>query len=701
MADSTTSLPLLPIPPLKDTCSRYLAALQPLQSTEEHQITKSIVAKFLETDGPLLHEKLLNYSSNRSSYIEEFWYEAYLHHTNSVVLNLNPFFILEDDPTPSRGNQLTRAASLILASLSFIDDLRNHQLEADSIRGTKLDMSQYSKLFGTARIPTSNGCQIKTFNESKHVVIMRRGQFYWFNVLDSQHRPCLTERDLLNNLHSIIQDADQLPTSEVAERSIGLLTTETRPIWASIRSELLMNSNPNSDYLKIVDESLFIVCLDDSNPITANEMCSSFLSGTTQLNPNGKQIGTCNNRWYDKLQLIICKNGTAGVNFEHSCVDGHTVLRFIGDLYTELILRFASSINSKSKTLFKSKVSKEERIEWRPKKLNWIFSNELKTALRFAETRLSDLICQNEVKALEFDGFGKQFIVAHQLSPDAFVQMAFQVCYFSLYGKFESTYEPAMTKSFHHGRTEGIRSVTPESVKFVQKFCSDTSISEKLKSLKLACETHSTLSKRCGNGLGQDRILYAMFILCNGEATIFKDSGYGLLNHSILSTSNCGNPSLRFFGFGPVVDDGFGLGYIIKDHGISFVGSSKHRQTQRFLDCLRSYLLEIQRMLRIEFNESIELPVLVGVRDQFSPIQSIQSRHSTDYKWTDHWGRIHKGNQTKEEERKVEDHEVLSEGYGFFDLGEIDWLADRKNPIDRKGKKFNNPPESILERVEG
>lgn len=30
------------------------------------------------------------------------------------------------------------------------------------------------------------------------------------------------------------------------------------------------------------------------------------------------QIGTCTNRWYDKLQIIVAQNGTAGVNFEHS-----------------------------------------------------------------------------------------------------------------------------------------------------------------------------------------------------------------------------------------------------------------------------------------------------------------------------------------------------------------------------------------------
>ena len=41
---------------------------------------------------------------------------------------------------------------------------------------------------------------------------------------------------------------------------------------------------------------------------------------------------------------------------------------------------------------------------------------------------------------------------------------------------------------------------------------------------------------------------------------IFTDPGYNLLGTSVLSTSNCGNPALRLFGFGPVTPEGYGLG---------------------------------------------------------------------------------------------------------------------------------------------
>jgi carnitine O-acetyltransferase len=201
-------------------------------------------------------------------------------------------------------------------------------------------------------------------------------------------------------------------------------------------------------------------------------------------------------------------------------------------------------------------------------------------------------------------------------SPDAFVQMAFQAAYYGLYGRVESTYEPAMTKIFLHGRTEAIRTVTEEVVEFVRKFCENAPAAEKVEALRKACQRHTALTKECAKGLGQDRHLYALFSVWQrgldedtqshmGDASplgtlssdgygsspvsgsydidgspppsshsrsysdtssiagssspqkppqnvpsIFSDPGWDKINNTIISSSNCGNPSLRLFGFG-------------------------------------------------------------------------------------------------------------------------------------------------------
>jgi carnitine O-acetyltransferase len=119
-------------------------------------------------------------------------------------------------------------------------------------------------------------------------------------------------------------------------------------------------------------------------------------------------------------------------------------------VFTDGLMLFARSINPSAPTLFHAKLSphsksfkvkgrrpsdpKTPTIDTTPKKLEWTLTPALRVGIRFAETRLSDLICQNDVQALEFKAFGKNFITSHGFSPDAFVQMAFQAAYFGLYG---------------------------------------------------------------------------------------------------------------------------------------------------------------------------------------------------------------------------------------------------------------------------
>ncbi|RCH80180.1 hypothetical protein CU098_001408, partial [Rhizopus stolonifer] len=390
----------------------------------------------------------------------------------------------------------------------------------------------------------------------------------------------------------------------------------------------------DAEALKVVDTAQFIVCLDHVDPADTNELSTNMLCGTYKL-MDGMQVGTCTNRWYDKLQIIVCKNGSAGINFEHTGVDGHTVLRFVSDIYTETILRFAKTINSQTKSIFHSYKSQNGRresadsiIDINPRRIEWNMTESLKQGIRFAETRLSDLILQNEVKVLEFGKYGKYFITDMKMSPDAFVQMAFQAAYYGLYGKSECTYEPAMTKTFFHGRTESIRSVSDASVDFVTSYYSKKATNqEKLSKLRDALKYHTKLTKECSMGQGQDRHLYALECVWDRlhkeekKPRVFTDKGWKLLNHTVISTSNCGNPALRLFGFGPVVSDGFGIGYIIKEDGIAFVASSKHRQTQRFLDTLKMYLLDIQKLLTSE-----KYPSGVSSRQRVLELEEEQER---------------------------------------------------------------------------
>ncbi|PHH87509.1 hypothetical protein CDD83_8756 [Cordyceps sp. RAO-2017] len=733
-------LPKLPIPDLESTCQKYIDALHPLQTPRERAETRYAVQEFLKADGPELQDKLNRYAHGKTSYIEQFWYDSYLNFDNSVVLNLNPFFLLEDDPTPARNNQVTRAASLVVSALEFIRAVRKEELPPDTFKGTPLCMYQFSRLFGTARVPTENGCQIVQDPESQHIVVMCHGQLYWFDVLDRNSDVVMTEKEIAVNLRTIIDDAAQTPIQEAAKGALGVLSTENRKVWSGLRDVLTKNpGSNNADCLSIVDSALFVLCLDYSEPLNVAALCQNMLCGTSEVK-NGVQIGTCTNRWYDKMQIIVCKNGSAGINFEHTGVDGHTVLRFASDVYTDTILRFARSINGQAPTLWTSTSpdpSKRDRGSFRdlntiPRKLEWDMIPELSIAVRFAETRLADLIEQNEFQCLEFSSYGKNFITTMGFSPDAFVQMAFQAAYYGLYGRVECTYEPAMTKVFLHGRTEAIRTVSPESVEFVQTFWADHPVEQKIEALKRACQRHVARTKDCAKAQGCDRHLYALLCVWQkymdedadssmgsvghsspvdgfspvgsptrdgieqedgmgtglhrerGNSTnsrsrdshplpfIFADSGWDKLNTTVLSTSNCGNPSLRQFGFGPTSGDGFGIGYIIKDESISICVSSKHRQTKRFVDTLESYMLEIRRILRIT-SRKLSVAAVAGQREAESPRPKPTSRLKSRGRLITaaESARLSRSNDAAsmtEDSTTMSDDDELG-GYGFFDAG--------------------------------
>jgi carnitine O-acetyltransferase len=70
--------------------------------------------------------------------------------------------------------------------------------------------------------------------------------------------------------------------NKVARSAVGILSTENRKVWSSLRDQL-SSSKTNSSCLKIVDDALFIVCLDDAAPDNVAELCSNFLCGTYSL----------------------------------------------------------------------------------------------------------------------------------------------------------------------------------------------------------------------------------------------------------------------------------------------------------------------------------------------------------------------------------------------------------------------------------
>lgn len=112
------------------------------------------------------------------------------------------------------------------------------------------------------------------------------------------------------------------------------------------------------------------------------------------------------NRWYDKLQLIVCKDGTSGLIFEHSIIDGHTALRFVSDVYAETLITFAESIvdlvhgRGQLTHVLDATVERAKGLDTRPKKLVFDLTDQMKKRIYYAETALGDEISSNDTHGM-------------------------------------------------------------------------------------------------------------------------------------------------------------------------------------------------------------------------------------------------------------------------------------------------------------
>ncbi|CUG71609.1 carnitine O-acetyltransferase, putative, partial [Bodo saltans] len=167
---------------------------------------------------------------------------------------------------------------------------------------------------------------------------------------------------------------------------------------------------------------------------------------------------------------------------------------------------------------------------------------------------------------------------------------AFQLTYYRLFGRNDATYEAASTRAFLHGRTETVRSVTRAAADFCHVVCSGCShLFDAQEALRAAAAEHVRLMTAAKHGLGIDRHFFGLeriarrpskrsFAVKHRVPSLFEDPVFRKQKHWNMSTSHCGSTSLNMFGFGPVVLDGLGLGYMIFNEEIHVVVTCKSQR---------------------------------------------------------------------------------------------------------------------------
>ncbi len=147
-----------------------------------------------------------------------------------------------------------------------------------------------------------------------HVLVLRRNRFFVVHVTDADGRP-LSRRDIQLQLQAVIDQAETAAAAP-AHRPVGVLTSWGRSEWARAREQLVADGN--EELLERAEAAALAVCLDDSAPETRADVARALWHG------DGR------NRHFDKsVQIVVFRNGKAGLVGEHSMMDGMPV-RFFG-----------------------------------------------------------------------------------------------------------------------------------------------------------------------------------------------------------------------------------------------------------------------------------------------------------------------------------------------------------------------------------
>lgn len=541
------SLPRLPVPTLDETATRYLKSLRPLLSPTEFEQSKAAVADFIKSGGagPKLQEKLIarREDPKTKNWIYEWWNEAaYLAYRDPVVPYVSYFYSHRDDR--KRRDPSKRAAAISTAALSFKKMVDEGTLEPEYMKKLPICMDSYQWMFNASRVAAKPADYPVKYDHktNKHLIAIRKNNIY--KILHEVDGKQLTTAELEAQFRRVYE----LAGSRVP--AVGALTSENRDVWTDARATLLAAHPGNKAALETVESASFVVCLDDAAPVTLEERAHAYWHGDGQ------------NRWYDKpLQFIVNDNGTSGFMGEHSMMDGTPTHR-LNDYVCGAI--FNNKVDLGGHGAERSHIPE-------PAPVRFTVTKEVRQEIDRAVADFGTVIGQHELAVQAYQGYGKGLIKKFKCSPDAYVQMIIQLAYHKMHGRNRPTYESAATRRFQQGRTETCRTVSDASVAWCDAMADGSAADDKTKVelFHKAIAGHLEYITAASDGKGVDRHLFGLKkLLAPGEEVpaIYKDPAFSYSSSWYLSTSQLSSEYFNGYGWSQVIDQGFGIAYMINEN---------------------------------------------------------------------------------------------------------------------------------------
>lgn len=580
------SLPKLPVPTLEETAAKYLRSVIPLTTKEEFARTEAAVKDFIKPGsvGRALQQKLEAKAADpkTKNWLYEWWNDgAYLTYRDPVVPYVSYFYSYKDDK--KRKDPAARAAAITTAALSFRADVLNGTLEPEYMKKLPICMDSYQYMFNCSREPIANRDHVTKYDPSanQHVIVVRKNRF--FKVLHEVDGKQLSTAEIQAQYDQIYAATKDQPEGP----AIGAFTSENRDKYLEFRAQLLSVDPSNKAALEAIEASSFLIALDDHKPVTREERAHTYWHGN----------GT--NRYYDKpLQFIICDNGVAGFMGEHSMMDGtptHRINDFINDAIFNNKVDFGAPAS-------------ENRTLPAPEEVKFVINDLVASDIETAVADFNNVIGEHELAVFAFKGYGKGLIKKFKASPDAYVQMLIQLAYYKNFGVCRPTYESAATRRFQLGRTETCRSVSVESVDFVKTMEDpNATTADKVAAGRKAFNAHVAYISDASEGKGVDRHLFGLKKLLEpGQEVpaIYQDPTFTYSSSWYLSTSQLSSEFFNGYGWSQVIDQGFGLAYMINENSIQVNIVSKKLGVERMRFFLEEAAEDMAEVFSTELKDS-------------------------------------------------------------------------------------------------
>lgn len=350
-------------------------------------------------------------------------------HTSFVVSPLEP---------PVVHNQCERAAVLTLASLTYRRDKHGANVQPQYYLGRSTCTWQSQYLFETCREPAEEVDRLVRYPSSQHIAVLHKGRLFKLPVHSDDE--AISYAELRSTFQAIV---DSVGDDEGVWT--GILTADNRKTWSQNRHSATERAPGNAEYLKVIEEAIFVLCLDHRAPETDTEQLEFTF------------FGDGFNRWYDKsLQVVVMANGKTSFIFEHGAVDGMTYWNYSSTMQEAIFAHEPESDGGYAP--WEGTVQVEE--------LAFDTTPALDAHMLAVRDQYIASSSTNEYRNHYVPHFGSADLMALEVPVKSVIDITVQLAARFFYGQNTACWELLSMAHYHKGRMEAMQTCTPTVASF-------------------------------------------------------------------------------------------------------------------------------------------------------------------------------------------------------------------------------------------